>query len=123
LTESNPTSIDFLADKVYVHQWPLNSPVWSAAIQEKIDFDLNKNKEKKKILIEKNKIKIDNYFFTKINKIGVTVPLFKKETTMVFEGNFGNVCAHIHITTFSKDFLEIFNRLMSCKSNFFPDSD
>ena len=34
---------------------------------------------------------------------------------MIFEGQFENVFGHIHITTKSNEFLEIFNQLMSWK--------
>ena len=115
--------IEFFADKVYVHHWPQNSPIWSKSVQEKIDLNLNKNNEKKKVLIEAKKIQISDYDFLKIKKVGVTIPLFKKETTLVFEANFQNLDAHVHITTLAFDYLDIFNSLMAHKSRLFPDSD
>jgi len=123
LTKLNSDSkIEFFADKVYVHRWPPNSPIWPKSVQGKIDLDLNKNNEKKKVLISTKKIQISDYDFLKIKKVGVTVPLFKKETTLVFEGNFKNLNAHVHITTLSSNYLNIFNSLMAHKSCFFPDS-
>ena len=120
---NSDSEIEFFADKVYVHRWPPSSPIWSKSIQEKIDLDLNKNNEKKKVLITTKKIQISDYDFLKIKKVGATVPLFKKETTVVFEGNFQNLDAHVHITTISPNYLEIFNSLMAHKSCFFSDSD
>ena len=116
------SKIEFFADKVYVHRWPQNSPIWPKPIQEKIDLDLNKNNEKKKVLITAKKIQVSAYDFLKIKKVGVTVPLFKKETTLVFEGSFQTLDAHVHITTLSSNYLDIFNSLMAHKSSFFPDS-
>jgi hypothetical protein len=122
LSKNNSESkIFFSADKVHVHRWPLNSPVWSKSIKEKIDLDVNKNSEKKKIIINDLQIRINDYEIDKIKKVGVTVPMFKKETTMVFEGHLVNIDAHIHITTTDHDYLEIFNQLMLWKNKCFPD--
>lgn len=100
----------------------MDSPEWSMSVKEEIDLHLNKNKEKKKIRIKENTIQIDNYSFDEIKKIGVTVPFFKKETTMIFEGRIMKLYAHIHITTRAKNYLEIFNSLMNWKNRVFPSS-
>ena len=122
LTKNNLESkIIFSADKLHVHHWPQDSPIWSKSTQLKVDLELNKNAEKKQILIKDQFIRINDYEFDKIKKVGVTVPLFKKETTMVFEGHFADVYAHIHITTKSQNYLEIFNKLMLWKNKCFPD--
>ncbi len=115
------SKIIFLANKVHVHHWPLNSSVWSKSTKETIDLDLNNNEEKKEIRINNQQIKINEYEFGKIKRVGVTVPLFKNETRMVFEGHFENVDAHVHITTNSQNYLEIFNKLMVWKNRCFPD--
>ena len=116
------SKIIFSADKLHVHRWPHNSPIWSKSTKEMVDLDLNKNTEKKQIMIKDQLIRINDYKFDKIKKVGVTVPLFKKETTMVFDGHFGDSDAHVHITTKSQNYLEIFNKLMSWKNRCFPDS-
>ena len=100
----------------------MNSPIWSKFTNEQIDLNINKNLEKKTVTINDSQINIDNYCFEKIKKVGITVPLFKRRTTMVFEGNFGDLDAHVHVTTNSQNYLEIFNELMSWKNNAFPDS-
>jgi len=120
---NSDSQIDFLAEKVYAHRWPLNSPIWNESLQEKINLDINKNQSKKKITIDEKKIWINDYEVLKMKKIGITVPLFKKETTMVFEGHFQGFDAHVHITTRSPNYLEIFNKLMKWKTNFFKDLD
>jgi hypothetical protein len=123
LSQNNLESkIIFSADKLYVHHWPLDSPVWRKSIKEMVDLDLNNNQEKKKILIKDQIIRINDYEFDRIKKVGVSVPLFKKETRMVFEGHFEDSDGHIHITTKSQNYLEIFNKLMSWKNRCFPDS-
>lgn len=122
MSKNNPTSkIKFLANKVHVHHWPLNSPVWNKSTKEDINLKLNENPDKKEILIDNQKIRIINYEFNKIQKIGLTVPLFKKETRMVFEGQLKNINAHVHITTNSENYLDIFNKLMGWKNRCFPD--
>ena len=100
----------------------MNSPVWNESTKNRVEVDLNKNPEKIKVIISDLQIKINRYEFDKIKKVGLTIPLFKKEATIVFEGRFDDSYAHIHITTKSHDFLEIFNKLMSWKNRCFPGS-
>lgn len=119
--KSKNFNVNFFANKVHAHRWPLKSPIWSESVKKSIDLDLNQNREKKEIMINDFQIRIDNYDFEKIQKVGVTVPLFKKETRMVFEGHFLGYDAHVHITINSNDYLDIFNKLMDWKNNFFPD--
>ncbi|MDH3678189.1 MAG: hypothetical protein OEQ12_07810 [Nitrosopumilus sp.] len=115
------SEIIFYADKIHVHRWPMDSTIWSESVEKRVDQDLNKHSKKIKVKIKDSQIKIDNYDFDKIKKVGVTIPLFKKETTMVFEGQFEDYLAHIHITTKTSNFLEIFNKLMSWKNQHFSD--
>lgn len=114
--------IEFFAEKVHAHHWPKNTPNWSDLINNQIDKNLNQNKEKKQIVIKNDTILIDNYEFSEIQKVGLTIPLFQKQSTLVFEGRFDKFYAHVHITTKSLDYLEIFNKLMKWRSEFFPDS-
>lgn len=116
------SEINFLAEKIHVHRWPMDSPLWSSSFEQEIGLQLNKSKEKKKIRIQDNMIQIDNYSFDEIKKIGITVPFFKKEVTMIFEGRVMGSYAHTHITTRAKNYLEIFNSLMNWKNRLFPDS-
>ena len=120
--ESEFTEIKFLAEKVHAHHWPLDTKKWSDLINKQVDKDLNKNKEKKQIVIRSKIMLIGNYEFISIKKVGLTIPLFKKQCTLVFEGNFKEFNAHIHITTKAKDYLEIFNKLMHWRSKYFSDS-
>jgi hypothetical protein len=120
--ESKFTEIKFLAEKVYVHHWPPDTLKWSDFINQQVDQDLNKNKKKKQIVIKNKSILIDNYEFKALKKIGLNIPLFKKQSTLVFEGIFEKFNAHIHITTKSTYYLEIFNKLMHWRSRYFPDS-
>jgi hypothetical protein len=122
LSNNDFIEIKFLAEKVHVHHWPLDTPKWSDFINKQVDQDMNKNKEKKQIVITSKTILIDNYEFKAIKKMGLTIPLFKKQSTLVFEGHFEKFDAHIHITTKEEDYLEIFNKLMHWRSRYFPDS-
>lgn len=123
MIDENPQlPILFFAEKIHVHRWPMNSPIWNNSTNEQIDLNLNKNLEKKKITIDDGQITIDNFCFKKIKKVGITIPLFKKQMTMVFEGNFEGFDAHIHVTTNSSNYLEIFNKLMFWSNKNFPSS-
>jgi hypothetical protein len=102
--------IVFFADKLHVHHWPSNSPIWSKSTKEKVDLD------------QDQQIKINEYEFNKIKKIGITVPLFKNQTTLVFEGHFEDFDAHVHVTTSSQNYVEIFNKLVIWKDRCFPES-
>ncbi|MBS3925294.1 MAG: hypothetical protein KGZ34_01180 [Nitrosarchaeum sp.] len=116
------SEINFMADKVHIHHWPLDTQKWPDVIVSQVDKDINKNNTKKQIEIKNEIISIDRYEFKKIKKVGVTIPLFKKQCTLVFEGYFKEVYGHIHVTTKEDNYLEIFNKLMSWRSRYFYDS-
>lgn len=118
----NFTEIKFLAEKVHAHHWPLDTPKWSELTIKQVNDSLNNNKEKKQIVIKSDTVLIENYEFTNIKKVGLTIPLFQKQSTLIFEGCFEKLYAHVHITTKSKDYLEIFNKLVHWRSKYFPDS-
>lgn len=113
--------IKFFADKVHVHHWPLDTPKWNDSIKTRIDQDLNKNKEKKEIIIRGKTVLVGSFEFQLIKKVGLTIPLFKNQSTLVFEGIFDGFSAHVHITTSSNDYLEVFNKLAHWRSANFPD--
>ena len=110
--------IHYLADNVFVHHWPKNSLEWSDSLQKKLDILINKNSNKKNIIINSNTIRIEDFEFTCLKKFEVSVPFFKEECRVIFEAQFENVFAHIHITIKSDNFLEIFNQLISWKKKF-----
>ena len=112
----------FSAEKVYVHHWPPETPKWTNSREEKVSQDINQNRNKKQIIISGKIVKIDNYEFRSIKKVGLTIPQFKRQTTMIFEGHCDEFDAHVHITTKSDNFLEIFNKLMIWRDIFFPDT-
>ena len=112
--------MQYFADKVFVHRWPKNSPSWPDSLQEKLDLLLNKNSDKKKFIVNSNSIKIHDFEFTSLKKIGISVPFFKEECRIIFEAQFEKVFAHVHITIKSNNFIDIFNELISWK-NFFDE--
>jgi hypothetical protein len=122
LTSKQHVEITFLAEKVYLHHWPLGTPKWSDSTIRQIDLDLNKNKEKKQITINGNSVQINNYEFQAIKNVGVSIPLFKKQCILVFEGYCKEFDAHAHITTKEENYLETFNKLMHWRTNYFPDT-
>ncbi|MCA9826990.1 MAG: hypothetical protein KC444_01125 [Nitrosopumilus sp.] len=112
------SEIKYLADKVIVHRWPHDTPLWDPLTQENIDKTINKNPEKKLVAVKENKISIQNIEFDSIQKIGISVPFFKDECTMIFEGRFGMLYGHAHITVKSGNYLDVFGRLIKWRSNF-----
>ena len=112
--------MEFLAEKIHAHRWPRESPLWDDSIQLQIDNSLNKNSQKKKIKIDKKIIQIENFKFSNVKKIGISIPFFKDECRMIFEAQFGELFTHIHITVKSENYLEIFNQLISWRNEFFP---
>lgn len=103
--------LEYFADKVHVHRWPQDSPVWDETVKKKFDEFINKNPSKKQIVVRDNYLKIENFEFDSLKKIGVSVPFFKTECTMILEVQYGTLYAHVHITVKSDDYLEIFNKL------------
>ena len=110
--------IEYLADKVHVHRWPQESPLWDDDTKKYLDKRINQNLEKKKIIIGEKSIQIQDITFTNLDKIGVSIPFFKNECTLITESQFGNLSAHLHITIKSGNYLEIFNKLISWRINF-----
>jgi len=110
-------TIKYLADKVHVHRWPHDTPIWNDSVKKQLDDLINKNPKKKQIIVGNNFIQIEHIAFNSLKKIGISVPFFKDECTMILEAQFGELFAHIHITTKSGNFLEIFNQLISWRKN------
>ncbi len=108
--------IKYLSEKIHVHRWPQDSPIWDDSTQKQIVDSINKNPKKKQVTIKEKTIQIENFEFNSLNKIGISVPLFKDECTMVFEAQFGELYAHVHITIKSKNYADIFNELTSWRN-------
>lgn len=111
------SEIKYLADKVFVHRWPHDTPLWDSLTKEHLDDAINKNPEKKQIIVKDNTITIGNVMFFSLKKIGISVPFFKDECTVIFEGQFGDLFAHAHITTKCGNYLDIFNQLIQWRQN------
>jgi hypothetical protein len=114
--------IKYQSDKIHVHRWPQDSPIWDDSIQKKLDNSINKNPEKKQVIIKGKTIQIENFKFSSLKKIGISVPFFKKECTMIFEAQFDKFLTHVHITIKSKNPVELFNQLTSWKNLSFPNN-
>ena len=112
------SEIKYLSDKVHVHRWPQDSPIWDDLTQKQLDNSINKNPEKKQVIIKEKTIQIENFKFTSLKQIGISVPFFKKECTVIFEAQFDNLFAHVHITIKSENYVDIFNELVLWRKNF-----
>ena len=99
----------------------MNSPVWSDSVKKELDDSINKNPDKKKVTIDDDTIQIENFRFTSLKKIGITVPFFKKECTLIFEAQFESLLAHVHVTIKSENYVDVFTELTLWKNKFFPD--
>jgi len=112
------SEIRYLSDKIHVHRWPQDSPEWDDTTQKQLDESINKNPEKKQVTIKDKIIQIEDFEFISLKNIGISVPFFKKECTLIFEAQFGKLFAHVHITIKSKNYVDVFNELTSWKKNF-----
>ncbi len=115
------SEIQYTSDKIHVHRWPRDSSVWDDSVQKELDDTINKNPKKISVAIKTKTILIGNIEFYSLKKIGITVPFFKKECTMIFEAQFGSLFAHVHITIKSENYVDIFNNITLWKSKNFPD--
>ncbi|MCH7967616.1 MAG: hypothetical protein IIB02_09445 [Thaumarchaeota archaeon] len=113
--------IKYLADKVHVHRWPHDTPIWDDFTKKQLDDLINKNSEKKQIIVKDKIVQVEKFEFNSLKKIGVSVPLFKNECTMVFEAQFGELFAHVHISITSENYVDIFNKLISWKNMISPN--
>jgi len=115
------SQIQYQCDKIHVHRWPRDSPVWDDSVQKELDDSINKNSAKKQVTIKDGIIQIENFKFTSLKKIGITVPFFKKECTLIFEAQFGNLFAHVHVTVKSENYVDVFTQLTDWKNRVFPN--
>lgn len=116
------SQITFQASKVFIHHWPKDTPKWSKERIEKIDSEINSNNQKKQISVSEKTIKINNYEFSNIKKVGISIPMFQKQNTLIFEGHCQEFDAHVHITTREEDYLKICEKLSIWRDKFFPES-
>ncbi len=112
------TEIKYLSDKIHVHRWPQDTPEWDDFTQKQIVDSINKNPEKKQVTIKDKIIQIEDFEFTSLKNIGISVPFFKEECTLIFEAQFGKLYAHVHISIKSKNYVDVFNELTSWRNKF-----
>ena len=112
------SEVKYLSDKIHVHRWPQDSPEWDDFTQKQIVDSINKNSGKKQVTIKGKIIQIENFEFISLKNIGISVPFFKEECTLIFEAQFGKLFAHVHISIKSKNYVDVFNELTSWKKNF-----
>ena len=115
------SKLEYLCEKIHVHRWPKDGQIWSDSVQKELDDSINKNPKKKQVSINENVIQIENFKFTSLKKIGITVPFFKKECTVIFEAQFESLLAHVHVTIKSEHYVDVFTELTLWKNRFFPN--
>ncbi|QLH05540.1 hypothetical protein C5F49_03515 [Nitrosopumilus oxyclinae] len=99
----------------------MDGPIWSDSVKKELDDSINKNPKRKKVTIKKDVIQIENFKFTSLKKIGITVPFFKQECTLIFEAQFSALLAHVHVTVKSENYVDVFTELTSWKNKTFPN--
>ena len=110
--------VKYLTEKIRVHRGPHESQAWDDPTKNKLDESINNNNpQKKQVIVRDNYLKIENFEFNSFKKL-VFLYLFSKKNTIILEVQFGELFAHIHITTKSKDYLEIFNKLVLWSKSF-----
>ena len=120
LSDGGP-AFSFLAHKVHIHRWPPDTPRWSPARKTEI-ADFNGGGAPKKVSVKGRTLRVAGYEFDSIRKVGITVPMFKRESTVIFEGRCEEFYAHVHITTRSADYIDTFNSLIKWREARFPES-
>lgn len=114
------SEFSFVARKIHIHHWPQDAPEWSDLRKAEID-KVNKSKEKRNIVILKDIVKINDYEFSSIKNVGISVPLFKKQCAMVFEACCKDFDAHVHVTTNEDDYLDVLIQLIKWRKQYFPN--
>ncbi len=104
-------NITFLANKVFVHHWPQDAPKWSQST-EKLAEQLNDSSCKKLVILFGDSVQIGTCKFMNIRQIGITIPMFKREVRMIFEGQAEGFDAHVHVTASGNDYLNILNSMI-----------
>lgn len=113
--------IRYTADKVFLHHWPKDTPAWQDGLASRIDSEINKNPDGKQITISGKTVRIGGYEFSEIRNVGISVPMFKAQCRLIFEGRCGEFHAHAHVTT-GYDHISVCGRLSAWRGEFFPDS-
>ncbi|MDA7959133.1 MAG: hypothetical protein MPJ08_00175 [Nitrosopumilus sp.] len=101
--------IEFYSDRVHAHALPGGAP-WGEAAAASISGANSPGR--KRVRIDGRSVTVGDLAFGPVSRVGVTVPLFKRECTMVFEGHFGGGSAHVHITARS-NYRDVFAALTS----------
>lgn len=115
------SEIHYDSDKIHVHRWPRDSPIWDEPVQKEIDDQINKNPNSIPVTFKEKTITIGKIEFYSLKKIGISVPFFKKQCTVIFEGQFGVLFAHVHVTVKSENYVDVFTQLTLWKNKFFPN--
>lgn len=109
------SEIRFVSEKVHAHRWPQDSPAWDDPARSLID-GINGTRPGQ-VIVRGTSVTVKDVEFHSVGKVGVSVPPFKRECTMIFEAKFGGFSAHVHITARSDDYAGIFGRLASWRDS------
>ena len=63
------SEIHYLADKIFVHRWPHDTPLWADDLKKQLDESINKNPEKKQVTVKNTTVKIENFEFHSLKKL------------------------------------------------------
>lgn len=116
-----PRQFGFVAHKVHIHRWPADTPRWSGRRTGEIGL-ANADRKPRDVEVRDTTVRVGAYTFDSLCKVGITVPLFKRECTVIFEGRCEEFYAHVHVTTRSADYADTFDRLTRWRRDVFPDA-
>ena len=88
---------EFDATKVFAHRWPHDTPKWSGDFQEAVDAKINTSSALRKVELADRSVTINGCGFEALKNVGVSVPFFRKECRMMFEGVCMGNYAHVHV--------------------------
>lgn len=88
---------EFDATKVFAHRWPHDTPEWSMDFREIVDAKINTSSTLRRVELADRRVTINGCCFERLKNMGVSVPFFRKECRMMFEGVCMGNYAHVHV--------------------------
>ena len=106
----------FVATRVFAHKWPRDTPEWGRAFQRLVNDMINTGTstgcDTREVVLSDRTVAINGLVFESLKNVGVSIPFFKKECRMIFEGLHAGRHAHVHVYAGLEDeYLDAFGRI------------
>ncbi len=119
----------FMADKVFAHRWPRDTPEWTPDDCRFVDEEINIDAQKepvdslgyknlgREISLYGDIVTVGGYAFESVKNVGLSVPFFKDECRMMFEACYdARMYAHFHVyVREEEEYLEAFDMIRRWK--------